>query len=134
MEKEESSKDLYYTKDHAWIDFQGSVAYIGITRFKLTGIEEIQDVEYLGSAGYKKQGELLAVIKFDEYLIEAHMPVDGMVVRMNEALLCGDRSLLLQQPEDRGWIAFIAPARPYERLNLLISKQYQFKGKCRLSK
>lgn len=26
--KKSTAKDLYYTKEHEWIDFQGSVAYI----------------------------------------------------------------------------------------------------------
>ena len=89
----------------------------------------MQDVEFLDRTGFKKQGDLLAVTKFDECPIVAHMPVDRLDVRINKALLNGDKSFLLQQPENRGWSAFIAIARAYERLSLLISKQYQLKGK-----
>lgn len=28
---------MYYTRDHEWIDFQGSGAYVGVSNFKLSG-------------------------------------------------------------------------------------------------
>jgi len=36
-----AKKDLYYTNDHEWIDFQGTIAYTGICLFKLLGFKEI---------------------------------------------------------------------------------------------
>jgi glycine cleavage system H lipoate-binding protein len=42
LQTSESRKDLYYTRDYEWIDFQESVAYIGICSFKLAGIKKIE--------------------------------------------------------------------------------------------
>jgi len=39
MEKT-TGKDLYYTKAHEWVTFKGTIAYIGIAGFKLTGFRE----------------------------------------------------------------------------------------------
>jgi len=36
-----AKRDLYYTNDHEWIDFQGTIAYTGICLFKLLGFKEI---------------------------------------------------------------------------------------------
>ncbi|SEN98147.1 hypothetical protein SAMN05660816_01801 [Niastella yeongjuensis] len=37
-------RNLYYTNDHEWIDFQGVVAYVGVCRFKLSGFKEIHKI------------------------------------------------------------------------------------------
>ena len=132
--KESGTKDLYFTKDHEWIDFQGSVAYVGISYFKLIGFKEIQELIFIDPTGFKNKGESIAAIKYNDYQIEAHMPVDGKVVELNEILTSGDQNVLLHYPENSGWIAMIIPAQPYERKDLLLPKQYQLNGKSKYAK
>jgi len=135
MKTEQSAnKDLYYTKDHEWIDFQGSVAYVGICSFKLLGFKAIQQITFNEPSGFKKRGDVIAMVKYNDYQIEAHMPVDGKVVQVNEALLSGDQNVLLQHPENSGWIAMIIPSQPYERKDLLLPKQYRMNGKSKYAK
>jgi len=135
MNTEKSNKkNLYYTKDHEWIDFRGTVAYIGVCSFKLIGFREIQQITFNESSGLRKQDEVIATIKYNDYKIEAHMPVDGKVIHVNEKLLSGDHNILLQHPENSGWIALIVPAQPYERKDLLLPKQYQMNGKSKYAK
>ncbi|HEY0731470.1 MAG TPA: hypothetical protein VGD33_03540 [Chitinophagaceae bacterium] len=130
MSRQKSSKpDLYYTKDHEWIDFQGTIAYTGVCSFKLLGFREIQQIIFYESTGFKKRGEVIATIKFNDYQVEAHMPVDGKLVQVNETLVTGNQNILLQYPENTGWIAKIIPSQPYERKDLLLPKQYQMNGK-----
>lgn len=120
-----SNKDIYYTTDHEWIDFQGSVAYSGICSFKLTGFKQIQEIIFNEPAGFKHKGEVIAVIKCNDYQIEAHMPVDGKILQVNEKLLEGNPNFLLDCAESSGWIVLIAPSLPHERNELLLPKQYQ---------
>lgn len=135
MKLEKSTKkDLYYTKDHEWIDFQGSVAYVGICVFKLTGFKQVQEIVFKDPSGFKKQGEIIATLRYNDYLIEAHMPVDGKVVKFNEKLVSGNPNILLDCAETTGWIALIVPAQPYERKDLLLPKQYQMNGKSKYAK
>lgn len=129
-----TKRDLYYTKDHEWIDFLGSVAYTGVCNFKLLGFKEIDEITFRNASGFKKQGELIATVKYKDYIIEAHMPVDGKIVNVNETLVSGNPDLLLQQPESGGWIALITPSQPYERKNLLIPKEYRMNGKSKYAK
>jgi len=133
MEKS-ANKDLYYTKDHEWIDFQGSVAYVGVCSFKLIGIRVIQKIILVEPSGLKKKGDVIATIKYKDYKIDVHMPVDGKLMEVNEILLTGNRNVLLQNPENIGWIALIIPSQPYERIDLLPSKQYQMNGKGKYAK
>jgi len=129
-----AKKDLYYTNDHEWIDFQGTIAYTGICLFKLLGFKEIHQVKYVETSGFKKQGEVIAVIRYKDYRVEAHMPVDGKIKEVNETFISGNPNLLLQQAEKEGWIALIVPSQPYERRDLLLPKRYQLNGKNKYAK
>jgi len=108
---QQAKKDLYYTNDHEWVDFQGTIAYTGICAFKLTGFKEIQQIVFSQGTGFKKQGEVVASIRYNDYRIDAHMPVDGHIMRVNTELL-SDRQLLLQHPERNGWLVLIRPYNP----------------------
>lgn len=132
--QQSSKKDQYYTKDHEWIDFQGTVAYIGICKFKLTGFKQIQEIRFNEPSGFKKQGEVIASVKYNDYLIEAHMPVDGKVMQVNEKLITGNPNILLDCAESSAWIALIVPSLPHERKDLLLPKQYQMNGKSKYAK
>lgn len=121
--------DLYYTHDHEWIDFQGSVAYVGVGAFKLTGIRKIQRVEFAGCGDRIKAEDVLTTIFSVEYKITIHMPVDAEVLCYNEQLSGDNREILLQQPEKNGWIAFIFPISSVDRKDLLLPEQYLLKNK-----
>ena len=132
--KESGAKDLYYTKDHVWIDFQGSVAYVGISHFKLTGFKEIQQVIFNDLTGFKQKGESIAAIKYNDYQVEVTMPVDGKMEKVNTDFLYGNQNLLLNHSETIGWVALIDPSQPFERNDLLLPKQYQMNGKSKYAK
>ena len=120
-------KDLYFTNDHEWIDFQGSVAYIGICPFKLKGIKAIEKIDFVEAGGLLKANEVIGSIYYGEYKINIHIPVTGKIVSYNEPLSTGNRELLLAQPENEGWFALIVPASPYDRKGLIMSEQYRLK-------
>lgn len=119
-----AKRELYYTNDHEWIDFQGSVAYVGICAFKLKGIRQVDQLTFASNEGLIEQGAILATIRYEDYEVAVHMPVNGKVISINEALLAGDRELLLQQPEGNGWVALIVPRQLQERVGLVPAEQY----------
>ncbi len=127
-------RDLYYTPDHEWIDFQGSVAYAGICRFKLTGFKQVQAIRFNEPSGFKKKGDVIATLQYNDYVIAVHMPVDGKVLQVNEQLVKGSPNILLDCAETSGWIVLIAPSSPHERPGLLLPKQYQLNGKNKYAK
>jgi glycine cleavage system H protein len=119
----------YYTRDHEWISFRGSVAYVGVCAFKLTGIKQIQQIEFEQINNFKKAGELLAIVHSGEYKIPIYMPVDGKIYVCNDELSGDNRNILIQQPEQAGWVAIIFPASPDEREGLLLHEQYLLNNK-----
>lgn len=124
-----TSPNRYYTNDHEWVDFRGNIAYTGICKFKLTGFRQIQEISFTEISGLKKQGEVFALIKYNDYVIEAHMPVDGKVVQLNERLVDDNPDLLLEDDENAAWIAMIMPLEPNDRKDLMLPVQYELKGK-----
>ena len=126
-----TKKELYYTKDHDWIDFQGIIAYIGICKFKLTGFKQIQSIHFHDALGFKRKEDVIATIKYNDYVIEAHMPVEGRVLNVNNTLTPGNLNILLECCESSAWIALIEPSDPLERDELLLPKQYHLTGKSK---
>lgn len=129
-----TKKDLYYTKDHEWIDFQGTIAYVGVCAFKLIGFKAVQQIIFHEPSGFRKRGEVFATIRYNDYQIEAHMPVDGKIAEINDSLIQGHENILITQPEGSGWIAKIIPAQPYERKDLLLPSEYQVNDKSKYVK
>jgi glycine cleavage system H lipoate-binding protein len=115
-----AKKDLYYTNYYEWIEFLGSVAYIGVCPFKLAGIKKIEKIEFSEENNLNKSGEVVASIIYDDYKIDVHMPVSGKVISINDAILSGNANILLKEPETAGFIALIIPSSPYEREGLII--------------
>lgn len=129
-----AKRDLYYTNDHEWIDFQGSVAYVGVCSFKLLGFKEINQIVFNETTGFRKQGEVIATIKYHDYVIHVNMPVDGKIIRINEELLTSKKNILLEHAESSGWVALVVPSQPYERKGLLLPQQYRMNGKSKYAK
>lgn len=128
-----SRRDVYYTKDHEWVDFQGSVAYAGICRFKLTGFKEVEKIQLAEPGDFLKKGDVFATIVYKDYSITAAMPVNGRLMQFNHKLT-NEQNIIIQDPENSGWIALIAPAQPYDRTGLMMAKEYQLNGKGKYTK
>jgi glycine cleavage system H protein len=128
-----SKKDLYYTPDHDWVNFQGAIAYVGICPFKLTGFKKIHQLFFQDPKRFYKQGEIIATIIYNDYQVELRMPVDGELLQINEQLK-DNHNPVLEQPEGAGWLALIVPAQPYERRGLILPKDYQLNGKDKHAK
>jgi glycine cleavage system H lipoate-binding protein len=73
----------------------------------------------------------VATVKYNDYLVEAHMPVDGRVLQVNEKLVSGNLNILLDCAESSAWIAIIVPSVPHERKDLLLPKQYHMNSKSK---
>lgn len=124
-------RNLYYTNDHEWIDFQGSVAYIGVCRFKLSGFKEIHKIEFEEISAQIKQGEIIGSIQFDDYQVLVHMPVNGKIISINDLLLTEEKNILLQQPEANGWIALVVPGSLNDKSGLLTLDEYKMRNNHR---
>jgi glycine cleavage system H protein len=118
-------RDLYFTIDHEWIDFQGTVAYIGVSNFKLSGLKHIKKIAFSKSPGIKKKGDVLAIIHCKNCKVPVYMPADGRILSLNDNQPLSDLNIIQMQPENDGWLAFIGLTQPYERKGLMQLEQYK---------
>ena len=72
-----------------------------------------------------KSGEVISSIQFDDYQILVHMPVEGKIISINDLLLTEGKDILLQQPENNGWIALVVPSRLNDTSGLLSAEDYK---------
>src|SRR5687768_12933755 len=91
-------KTQYFTHTHEWINFEDFTAYVGVCPFKLTGFDEVLEVEFTKTNVLLRQGDVIASFSCDNYRIDIYMPVDGNIKRFNEDLLLGHNNLILDQP------------------------------------
>ena len=124
-------KTQYFTHTHEWIDFQDFTAYMGVCPFKLTGFDEVLEVDFRETDVFFSQGEVIASFSYHNYRKDIFMPVDGKIKWFNEDLLLGSNNLILEQPLGNGWLAVIAPAAPYCSQGLLTHDEYQLKQRNR---
>lgn len=129
-----NKKDRYYSMDHEWIDFEGTVAYVGVSKFKLTGFKEIDQVIYAATSGLKKKGELIVTLKYRDFQVDVNMPVDGKIIETNPSIIYNDSAYLLQNAETSCWIARIVPLQPFERNGLMLPEQYWLNSKSKYAK
>lgn len=121
-------KNHFYTDEHEWIDYNGSVAYVGICDFKLSGLTDILQVQNGEMSSLLLKGEVLATIVSGKVKIKVLMPVDGRVLLYNDKLQANP-NLLTTDAQKSGWIAKISPSAPYARKGLLKPEEYYQKYK-----
>ncbi|HWK04625.1 MAG TPA: hypothetical protein VNS58_13385 [Puia sp.] len=117
-------RDLYCTNGHEWIEFHDTEAFIGVTNFRLASVKQIRKLEFVRIYGFKKIGEVVANIHFDNRRVDVHMPVDGNIIRINNASLLVNQNLLLSRPETEGWLIKIRISQPCVRKGLIPYEQY----------
>jgi glycine cleavage system H protein len=115
---------MYYTRDHEWIDFQGTGAYVGVSNFKLIGFREIDEVIFRETKSPMKKGDLVAWIRYKDYKIEILMPVDGSIVQINKIFLGNNLKQISTHLQKSGWIFSIIPTNYYHREDLIPIEEY----------
>lgn len=121
---ESSSKFHYYTISHEWIDFHGSIAYTGLSSFRLKDLKDILKTEYCNAVSTIDKGDIVATILTQDNTIFVHMPVTGSILEVNNDFI-DQPGKILQQQQHSAWIFKIRPLAPYKREGLLLPQQYQ---------
>jgi glycine cleavage system H protein len=93
---------LKYTEEHEWLDLDGDVATVGITK---PAAELLGDVVFvqLPEIGAKfAKGDGAAVVESVKAASDVYAPLDGDVVEVNKAVV-NDPALVNADPEGQGW-------------------------------
>jgi len=93
---------LKYTEEHEWLDLDGDVATVGITKHaaELLGDVVFVQLPEIGVKFAKSDGA--AVVESVKAASDVYAPLDGEVVEVNKAVV-NDPALVNADPEGQGW-------------------------------
>ncbi|MEW8958789.1 glycine cleavage system protein GcvH [Neomoorella humiferrea] len=116
--------NLYYSKDHEWVEVEGNRARIGITDYAQESLGDIVFVELPQVGDELAAGDSFGVVESVKSASDVYAPVGGKVVAVNEALLDSPQDINAD-PYGKGWMIEVEMSDPAEIENLMDSGAYQ---------
>jgi len=109
-----------YSKKHEWVELEGDVAKVGITKHATEQLGDIVFTEVPEKGKAVQAGSEAAVVESVKAASDVYSPVSGEVVEGNDAIV-SDPSLVNQDPENTGWF-FKIKISNQDEINSLMSK------------
>jgi glycine cleavage system H protein len=114
--------NLYYSKDHLWIDLTGSEAKVGFTSLGEALCKEIVHVDLPLEGDQRKQGEEIGSFETIKAVFRIHAPLSGKVTKTNNALY-KQPDMINEEPYGKGWLFVIAVNDPKLELKELMDSK-----------
>jgi glycine cleavage system H protein len=114
----------YYTRDHEWIDVDGTSATVGITDYAQGQLGDVVFVELPEPGRQVEAGKEAAVVESVKAASEVYAPVSGTVTEANAAL-ADTPDLVNSSPEGEGWFFRLTLADPAELDGLMDEAGYR---------
>ena len=116
--------ELKYTKDHEWIQIEGTIATIGITDFAQGELGDIVYVDVDTLDDTVQEGEIFGSVEAVKTVSDLFMPLTGEVIAFNEALE-DDPELVNSDPYNKGWMIKIEISDNSQISDLLDAEAYK---------
>ena len=115
--------NLFYTKDHEWIQLDGNVATIGITDFAQHELGDIVyiDINTVGKALAAE--EVFGTVEAVKTVSDLFLPVAGTITEVN-ALLEKQPELVNTDAYGDGWMVKMTVSNPADVAALMSSEAY----------
>jgi glycine cleavage system H protein len=110
-----------YSKKHEWVELNGEIATIGITKHATEQLGDIVFTEVPEKGKTFDAGGEAAVVESVKAASDVYSPISGEVTEGNEAIV-SDPSLVNQDPEGNGWF-FKLKISDQNQINELMSKE-----------
>lgn len=117
-------ENLFYSKEHVWLEVDGQTGTIGITEFAQSELGEIVYVELPRAGQSFKADEIFGSVEAVKTTSDLFMPVSGKVIEVNSALI-KEPELVNSDPFIKGWMIKIEISNPSEINQLLNAEAYQ---------
>jgi glycine cleavage system H protein len=112
-----------YSKDHEWIQIDGDVATIGITKHAAEQLGDLVFVELPAVGKTVSPGDETAVVESVKAASEVYAPLSGEVVEVNSALE-DEPGKVNEAPEGDGWFLKMKLSSPSELDDLMDEAAY----------
>ncbi len=116
--------NLFYTKDHEWIRFEGDHAIVGITDFAQ---KELGDIVYLDITTLNdtiEKEKVFGTVEAVKTVSDLFIPVTGTVIEINQKII-ESPELVNKAPYTDGWIIKIKVLNVEEKKDLLSVDAYK---------
>jgi len=112
--------DKKYSKKHEWVELDGDIATIGITKHATEQLGDIVFTEVPDAGKALEAGGEAAVVESVKAASDVYSPISGEVTENNQAIV-SDPSLVNQDPEGNGWF-FKVKVTNADQINELMTK------------
>jgi len=113
-----------FTKEHEWINLEGSLATIGITDHAAHELGDITFVELPNIGDQASAGEVLTVVESVKAASDVFSPVSGTICEVNQELE-DNPALVNESPEEEGWICKVKDVDSAELDDLMEESEYR---------
>jgi len=117
-------KGYLYTKEHEWVNMEGTTATIGISDYAQSALGDITFVELPKVGIDVEQFEQLASVESVKAASDIFAPMSGKVIEVNQKLQ-EDPGLINRSCYEKGWIAKMEITDSEEKSNLMSAGEYR---------
>lgn len=115
---------FHYTKQHEWVNVDGSVGTIGITDYAQNELGDVVFVEMPKIGAQLKAGQSFGTVESVKAVSEIFSPVSGEVTEINSALADSPEKIN-SDPHGSAWLIKVRLADPKEVSSLMDSAAYE---------
>ena len=107
-------QELFYTKSHEWVKFQGDTATVGLTEYAQHSLGDLVFIDLPQIGTETEAGTPFASVESVKAVSDVFCPVTGTVAEVNEALL--DAPEMVNNDPYGAWLAKIEKVTGKEEL------------------
>ena len=115
--------NLYYTKNHEWVNIINGIATIGITYYAQSELGDIIFIEFPDIGTIFKAGDSIGTIEAVKTVADIFSPIAGRISEINKNLEDKPDSIN-KDPYDTGWIIKL-DCISKNNTNLLSANEYE---------
>ena len=116
--------NLFYTKEHEWVNLKENKAVIGITDYAQGQLGDVIFIEFPKVGQAVNAGDVFGEVEAVKTVSELYAPLSGTIIELNEELE-NSPDLVNNDPYGDGWIIKISPNKPDERDELMNFLSYE---------
>ena len=116
--------NLFYTKEHEWVNLKENKAVIGITDYAQGQLGDVIFIEFPKVGQAVNAGDVFGEVEAVKTVSELYAPLSGTIIELNEELE-NSPDLVNNDPYGDGWIIKISPNKPDERNELMDFLSYE---------
>tara|TARA_B100001250_G_scaffold158525_1_gene136133 strand:+ start:395 stop:775 length:381 start_codon:yes stop_codon:yes gene_type:complete len=116
--------NLFYTKEHEWVNLKENKAVIGITDYAQGQLGDVIFIEFPKVGQEVNAGDVFGEVEAVKTVSELYAPLSGTIIELNEELE-NSPDLVNNDPYGDGWIIKISPNKPDERDELMNFLSYE---------